>query len=726
MLVQVKQLLYWKTEHGNASNCQDALSYDPAQGLFAVADGASTSLFPALWAHILAQHFLTIPLMSDNPFEIEWWVRIAQTEYKHRVPDIHKTRAWNVQQKMRNQCSDATLATLRISKVGTATAQAMFLVFGDSCILTGNPEKQTVSSFILQKPGEFDRAPICVPSDLKYLNRDFHRCQTRLVTLNAGDQVIIATDAVARWILEHGEAAAIWEAFQEVYQCPTLDDWYTLVRAKRLSKEMVDDDSTALVLTFSDDSTGIGTPLGCTNRHTEEVLTQRKKAFEEAANSDNKELLAIAYGDGNDVFSVTTTPLLDTINIAHAREVANALKEVLRAFRLAQNSPNLVQKVKPVWDQYSHLLQDELCATNLRETLRKNGIMRAPLVPQHIDQPMSGTTAASGSAIPATSSDQNGQHFDVANEQTVSLSAAKIAPPSTVLTTLIRQQYTSLNELLDAYHMAKRIEPALTLSPQEAEMIMLAKKFTDAWNANDPYALTQAYRNINRSRFGAQIKFTSEEMEKCEQADNFVKRQKDVMRHTIMARVDEYVIPLENYIGTYIIKHIYMRYLVSQPPGLQPEAIEHARATNINQDDFPLLVLEELIDNILISRGILAIPLGDSIHQELETLMTQVTDELRRYEESQPDPQFRRYELGRKDLNLFARMIMAPKVFASYLHNQKRPTSWQKKTTLDDWLKEKREEVQDTIFFGETERYAYVDRIQILGWLKQCIQTYIY
>jgi hypothetical protein len=737
MLVQVKQLLYWKTEHGNASNCQDAPSYDPAQGLFAVADGASTSLFPALWARILAQHFVTTPLMSDDPFEVEWWVRIAQNEYKQRVPTIHKSVAWNVKEKMRNQCSDSTLATLRITKADNATAQAMLLVFGDSCILRGDTGKETVSSFILQTPSEFNRAPLCIPSDLKHFNRDFHRCQTKAITLNTSDQVIIATDAVARWILGRGEMPDIWNAFQQVYQC-SIDDWYMFVEGKRQCKEMVDDDSTALVLTFCEHSAlqyptadrgneenqislptfshrgkPDGFALGCVNRHSAEVITQRKAAFEEAAKSDDKRLLAIAYGDGNDLSSVTTTPPLDTIDIAHAREVANALKEVLGTFSAAQNSPSLVQKVKPVWDKYSHLLQDEPCAANLRETLRNNGIIppTPALAPIHPPKPI--TTPSLEDTI------------DLKDQQ----NSTDTLQPNTAQASFndLLQQGTNPAKLLRAYDAARRADPSLTLLQPIQALLRLAQEFVTAWNTNDPYILAKAYRNINISRFSTQIVFTSEEVEKCVLAYNLVQRQKEEMRHTIVARVDDYFILLENYIGTYIIKHMYIRYLLSQPPASQPETIEHVHTTHsLNQNEFPLLVLEELMDSILINSGIKAIPLSDSLHQELEQRMTQVADQLKQFEESQPDVQFRRHELGRKDLNLFARMITVPQLFATYLNNQRRLSPWPKKLTFEDWLREKKEEEKDKIFFGETECYALTDRTKILSWLRHYVKMYIY
>jgi hypothetical protein len=833
MLVQVKQLLYWKTEHGNADNCQDAPFHNAEQGLFAVADGAGTSLFPALWARILAQHFVTTPLMSDDPFEVEWWVRLAQTEYKQKMPAIHKAGAWNIVQKVRNQGSDSTLATLRITRVGAETAEAMLLVFGDSCVLRGDQGKETVSSFILQQPNEFDRAPICVPSDLKYFNRDFHRCQISNVTLNSGDQIIIATDAVSRWILGQGEIAGVWEAFQEVYQCPSLDDWYTLVDTKRQRKEMINDDSTALVLTFYNDAAEIGTPLGCVNQHTEEVITQRKDDFETAARSDNKELLAIAYGDGIDLRSVATTPPIDDIDITYARKVADGLKEVLRVFRLAHNSPDLVQKVKPVWERYSQLLEHESCAANLRETLRNNRIIptlehppaippkqipvpSVPLkptpavlpteTPAHIIDTPQGSMLSNAplrspdSVMPATTSSNVDPYaetlilphpltpaVDIAAQQKqhdLELTLAKkerevnflracekgneeeivaayeellkyndqdtlshIASPRRLEIDTIRQRRAALanftgviqqnaypDKILNAYLAAREAEPSLSLPQEHQEVITLAQAFVTALNSHDLYALEKAYRNINRSRFGTQIVFTQEVMEKCVQATDFVQKQKEDLQRIIIARLNQRIIPLKSFISVYIIKALYIRYLESLPVSNVPaEAAEQARVIKalrhqLAEEDFPRLVFDEIINSMLIR---LEIHLIDaSLEQQLRTRRQHLVDELQRFEEKQPDPLFRRQELGTDDLWDFSRTVIAPELLTDYLENQKK--GWQrlrpqpKKALLDDWLRDRKEEYKDYIFFGEMEPYAYTDRVKIQTRLKQYVATYIY
>src|SRR6185312_11846723 len=131
MLAQVTKLCYWKSEHSQET-CEDACGEDIEHGLFAVADGAGTTLFAAAWATLLVKHFLSVPLLSGDPFEVEWWVRLAQEQFKLEQPEL-ENMPWNVLQKVQNQGSHSTFVALRISAYDATQGEA--LVFGDSCII---------------------------------------------------------------------------------------------------------------------------------------------------------------------------------------------------------------------------------------------------------------------------------------------------------------------------------------------------------------------------------------------------------------------------------------------------------------------------------------------------------------------------------------------------------------------------------------------------------------
>jgi serine/threonine protein phosphatase PrpC len=377
MFVYVTTLRYWKSEH-NESTCEDAVGHDGSRGMFVVADGVGTALFSSVWARELVNYSLAVPLMSDDPFEVEWWVRQVQKRYEPLVLKPEQL-AWNAQQKAQNQGSYSTLATLRVLR-REPTVQAELLAFGDSCILVGTPATQEITSFPLQKPADFDQAPICVPSMLRVFNRHFHRCSVKQVELQADQIVILATDAVSKWILSGGNGRYdVWQAFQEVAH-QIVDSWPEFILECRDRKEIVDDDSTALVVRLQSNADG-AVELGVTPPHDSELIAGRKEAFEKARAEQNKELAAIYFGDGVDLHALKVEGSVSPEYIDDARKVADAMKEVLLVLRNALNTPDLPAKVGPVWQRNAHLLLYEPCAANLRQSLQASGVQLVPPAP---------------------------------------------------------------------------------------------------------------------------------------------------------------------------------------------------------------------------------------------------------------------------------------------------------------------------------------------------------
>jgi len=346
MSAQVTHLQYWKSEH-DEQTCEDAYGESIADGLFAVADGAGTTLFSNIWAKLLVRSFLAVPLMSNHPFEVEWWVRRAQEQYKQETPDPGKM-AWNALQKAQNQGSHSTLATMRVSKRVGDHIQAELLVIGDSCVLIGNSHSEQVQSFPLDNPADFERAPICIPSKSSIFHRYFHQCHIKHVELEPGDMVVLATDAVSKWVISagNGHHTNAKAAFQELIT-QTPDTWATFILECRNRGEMIDDDSTALIIALTANALGRVAPLGVTTGHSKAIRESRKKEFASAMETSNKELIAITYGDGADLSLEGVT--IQQEQVQQARKVADALQEVLQILRREVNGPDAAAKVGPVW-----------------------------------------------------------------------------------------------------------------------------------------------------------------------------------------------------------------------------------------------------------------------------------------------------------------------------------------------------------------------------------------
>jgi hypothetical protein len=449
MFAQVTHLQYWKSEH-DEQTCEDAYGESVTDGLFAVADGAGTTLFSNIWAKILIKSFLTIPLMSSDPFEVEWWIRRAQEQYKQETPDPGKME-WNALQKAQNQGSHSTLATLRISKREVDHAQAELLVFGDSCVLMGNSHSEQVQSFPLDSPTDFEKAPICVPSKRSIFHRYFHQCHIKPIELASGDVVVLATDAVSKWVISAGSGrhTNAKDAFQELIT-QTPDTWETFILECRNRGEMIDDDSTALIISLTADALGNSVPLGVTTEHSKEIRESRKKEFTSAIEANNKELIAIAYGDGVDL-SLEGVPTQQE-RVQQARKVADALQEVLQILRREVNGPDAAAKVSPVWQQNASLLLQEPCAANLRQTLTHIGVL---VMPSAQSQPQ----------------------------------AALIAEKQLTQSELAKLQ-------------------------QEREQLNLERRFVNALRADDDKAIISSYNDIQQSLYSQIIKFSPQEQQR--------------------------------------------------------------------------------------------------------------------------------------------------------------------------------------------------------------------
>ncbi len=384
MLAQVTTLRYWKSEH-TAETCEDAADGNSADGLFAVADGAGTTLFADAWAHFLVQHFLAVPLMSNDPFEAEWWVRLAQEQFKQEfAAQAYTDLAWNAQQKVQSQGSHSTLATLRFSAQDATHLQAELLVIGDSCIFIYKPSTMQSLSFPLQHATDFEQAPICIPSKTGAFNRYFHQFQAQSLHLAPGDVVVIATDAVAKWIVSagNGHYADQSTALQAISQ-QTTASWATFIATCRTNKEMIDDDCTALIIMLQPDDVTASIALGTTTTHSQPVREQRKQEFLQALTTNNKERVAIYYGDGNDLQAEGVS--FSQQDAHQARQVADAQREVISLLRQVVDHPNVVAIMTAIWQKHAHLLYQEPCATTIRATLSRIGV---PIEPRSFPEPL--------------------------------------------------------------------------------------------------------------------------------------------------------------------------------------------------------------------------------------------------------------------------------------------------------------------------------------------------
>jgi Serine/threonine protein phosphatase len=372
MFAQVTRLQYWKSEH-TAQTCEDAFGTHLAGGVLAVADGVGSTLFSNLWARHLVQHFLTTPLLSDDPFEVEWWLRLAQERYPQQLPDLERM-PWNVLQKVQREGSSSTLATVCITQASTTGVQAQLLAIGDSCIFVKKARSERLFAFPLTTDNDFNQSPLCFPSKLSAFNRYFQRPDLASIELTDGDVVVLATDALARWLISAGKGTcASQEAALALLLAQSPATWEDFIRQRRERAEISDDDCTALLMTVRRQAVSIDDELIVANAgHGAELRAQRFQAFMRAVELQNKELAALYFGDGRDLEQEGV--IFPREQLQQARQVADALREMLQALRREIDQPEAAAKLAPLWQRYALLLGTEPCAASLRKTLEHIGV----------------------------------------------------------------------------------------------------------------------------------------------------------------------------------------------------------------------------------------------------------------------------------------------------------------------------------------------------------------
>jgi hypothetical protein len=371
MYVQVKALSEPKTEHRKQMN-EDAYAIAPERGLFVVADGAGTKYRSGEWAQALVRHFLDVPLTSADEFEVHWWLLEAQQGYQ---PHPSVQTDWKVQQKAR-EGGASTLCGMRMTSVQKGSAKAQVFALGDSCLFL-NAGSGTVDAFPLQDAAAFGHAPRCLPSLPQHYRRTFHRLASCFIDIVPGTTILLVTDAVARWVLSHSAGQGQWEAFRGIAGMNETT-WSAFLAGCRASGAMVDDDATALILSFTKEPRG--SKLRATPPHADSLVEKRQRLLAEAIKIRDHERIALLYGDGKDCGQVS----LSHEEVQATRRLAQALDELRSTFLTTFGSPGAAMQVAAIWQKHQELFEQEQYRTsvaNVLHHLQQHGLLSQVALP---------------------------------------------------------------------------------------------------------------------------------------------------------------------------------------------------------------------------------------------------------------------------------------------------------------------------------------------------------
>ena len=235
-------------EAESPADCQDAWARNDEQGRYAIADGATRSFFPREWATLLVEHFCEPPdlsLVKTNwrvwigPIQQKWY---EQVEEKVNVRNLYYlTNSFNTKES-----AASTFIGIEFNKDNTEW-EAM--IVGDSCLF--HKSGSGFDSYLIENSADFTNRPEVFAS----FDKDNHS-EPKFIFGKAkpGDIFILATDALAKWILERkevGELDATLDTLKEVEEQEQFDRFVRKVRHDEAIR-LVNDDVTLMIISVEE------------------------------------------------------------------------------------------------------------------------------------------------------------------------------------------------------------------------------------------------------------------------------------------------------------------------------------------------------------------------------------------------------------------------------------------------------------------------------------------
>jgi serine/threonine protein phosphatase PrpC len=227
---------------------EDAFAFDAERGCFAVADGVSSSHFARQWARLLVEEFVRADDLPGEFRSLQPWIAERAATWDAGIDwAAVKARVTWAYDEVKGTGAAATLLGLRLEPLAGATtplARWHALAIGD-CGLFHIRGKDLIGAFPLQRPDDFDNTPSMV-SSRKDLNEQFALLQRSEGTCRAGDAFLLATDALAHWLLAwRARGQAPW---LELLGLQGEREFAELVARLRRERLMRNDDTTLVVI----------------------------------------------------------------------------------------------------------------------------------------------------------------------------------------------------------------------------------------------------------------------------------------------------------------------------------------------------------------------------------------------------------------------------------------------------------------------------------------------
>ncbi len=183
---------------------EDAFACNFERKRFAIADGASESIFSNIWADSLVNAFtnLSAPISAEEEY-------LRQIIYSARKRWYNSINWDSLRLFVRNKALGGSYSTFLGAQIFNYRGGHLCKIIsvGDSCIFIIR-DSEGITSFPINDPKKFNISPKLIwsgygspfPEDY---NAKVPPIEHYEVTLEPGDRLLLATDAISKWIMEN-------------------------------------------------------------------------------------------------------------------------------------------------------------------------------------------------------------------------------------------------------------------------------------------------------------------------------------------------------------------------------------------------------------------------------------------------------------------------------------------------------------------------------------------
>jgi len=230
---------------------EDASQVDPVRGIAAIADGVSSSIFSGSWARLLVDGVVAdVPNIYDGN---SLWPWLAELRKQWAAPIDIESLAWHQKSKVQEGGASTLLAaTVTDAPIDDSKADGAYRLFayavGDCCLFHVR-ENQVLRAFPIEQSRLFQTSPKTIGSvDMKLDH--LIEFDTLEDYCDAGDLLVLCSDAVAAWALEELEAGRNpqWENCWGLTQ----EQFRGFVSQLRERNQIRFDDTTVLMLKLNE------------------------------------------------------------------------------------------------------------------------------------------------------------------------------------------------------------------------------------------------------------------------------------------------------------------------------------------------------------------------------------------------------------------------------------------------------------------------------------------